>query len=406
MPSLEEERPDAVIIHVGINNLLHKGKFDEVEKLAEEIIEIGLCCRSYNVNDVFISGIIYSSKADIGMIRRLNEKLNSLCKIYSFIFIDNYNINKMHIWRDGIHLNKSGEIILAKSYIKYLNDFLCRRSCLDPGCEIDKGTYHRLDISSSSSMIDNSTDKDTDFLTILGKLRLKNVNRIIFANININSIRNKFHLLTSDINNKIDILMISETKLDNSFPNGEFIIPGYTEPYRMDRNSHGGGILLYIRSNIPSKEIPNSRLSSPSEGFFVEINLRKKKWLISCSYIPNKSLIQNHLLEISKKLDLCSSRYENFFLFGDFNTEPNELHMEDFCLNYNLSNLIKEPTCFKNPAHPSCIDLILTNFPKSFQNSMAIETGLSDFHKMTITVMKSHYKKLKPNIITYRKVRY
>ena len=137
--------------------------------------------------------------------------------------------------------------------------------------------------------------------------------------------------------------------------------------------------------------------------FFVEINLRKKKWLISCSYIPNKTLIQNHLLEISKKLDLCSSRYENVFLFGDFNTEPNELHMEDFCLNYNLSNLIKEPTCFKNPAHPTCIDLILTNFPKSFQNSMAIETGLSDFHKRTITVMKSHYKKLKPNIITYRK---
>ena len=140
----------------------------------------------------------------------------------------------------------------------------------------DVSLKHRLNISSSSSMIDNSTDKDTDFLTILGKLRLKNVNRIIFAHININSIRNKFHLLTSDINNKIDILMISETKLDNSFPNGEFIIPGYTEPYRKDRNCYGGGILLYRRSNIPSKEIPNSRLSSPSEGFFVEINLRRK----------------------------------------------------------------------------------------------------------------------------------
>lgn len=126
-------------------------------------------------------------------------------------------------------------------------------------------------------MIDNSTNKDTDFLTILVKLRLKNMNRIIFAHININSIRNKFHLLTSDINNKIDILMISETKLDNSFPKGEFNIPGFTEPYRMDRNCHVGGILLYITSDIPSKEIPNSRLSSSFEGFFVEINLRKKE---------------------------------------------------------------------------------------------------------------------------------
>ena len=234
-------------------------------------------------------------------------------------------------------------------------------------------------------MIDNSTDKDTDFLTILGKLRLKNVNRIIFAHININSIWNKFNLLTSDINNKIYIVMISETKLHNSFHNGEFIIPGYTESYRMNRNCHGSGILIYIRSNIPSKEIPNSRLSSPSEGFLVEIDLRKKKWLISSSYIPNKTLIQNNLLIISKKLDLCSSRYDFVSLFGDFNTEPNELYMEDICLSYNLSNLIKEPTCFKNPSRPSCIDLILTNFPKGFQNYMAIETGLSDFYKMTLT---------------------
>ena len=94
---------------------------------------------------------------------------------------------------------------------------------------------------------------DTDFLTILGDLRLKNVKRIIFAHININFIRNKFHLLTSEINDKVDILMISSTKLDSSFPKSEFIIPGYTEPYRFDRNRHGGGILLYIRSDIPSK---------------------------------------------------------------------------------------------------------------------------------------------------------
>ena len=71
-----------------------------------------------------------------------------------------------------------------------------------------------------------STDIGSDFLTILGDLRLKNVKRIIFAHININSIRNKFHLLTSEINDKIDILMISETKLDSSFPKSEFIIPG------------------------------------------------------------------------------------------------------------------------------------------------------------------------------------
>ena len=65
--------------------------------------------------------------------------------------------------------------------------------------------------------------------------------------------------------------------------------------------------------------------------------------------------------------------------------------------------MIKEPTCFKNSEEPSCIDLILTNFPRCFQNSMAIETGLSDFHKMTITIMRSSYKKTRSKIISYRK---
>ena len=72
---------------------------------------------------------------------------------------------------------------------------------------------------------------------------------------------------------------------------------------------------------------------------------------------------------------------------------------------YNLKNLIKGPTCFKNPDKPSCIDLILlTNKIRSFQGSHIIETGISDFHKMVITVMKIYFKKQEPKIITYMTV--
>ena len=75
--------------------------------------------------------------------------------------------------------------------------------------------------------------------------------------------------------------------------------------------------------------------------------------------------------------------------------------MNDFCNVYNLSNLVKEPTCFKNPDNPSCIDLFLTNSQKCFQSTMVMETGISDFHKMVITVLKIFYKKRKPKIIHY-----
>ena len=76
--------------------------------------------------------------------------------------------------------------------------------------------------------------------------------------------------------------------------------------------------------------------------------------------------------------------------------------MENFCAVYNLKSLIKEPTCFKNLNKPTCIDLILTNHPKSFQNSSVFETGLSDFHKLTFTVLKKYFNKQKPTVIKYR----
>ena len=91
-------------------------------------------------------------------------------------------------------------------------------------------------------------------------------------------IKHKFYKgqirIVNVINNNNDILMISETKLDPSFPTGQFHIHGFSEPYRFDRNSNGGGILLYIREDIPSKLILTK---ITIERFFVKINLRKKR---------------------------------------------------------------------------------------------------------------------------------
>ena len=89
-------------------------------------------------------------------------------------------------------------------------------------------------------------------------------------------------------------------------------------------------------------------------------------------------------------------------LLGDLNVESSDPVLNDFCNVYNLFSLVQEPTCFKNPDTLSCVDLFLTNLPRSFQNTLTIETGISDFHKMFITVMKVFYKKQKQKIIQYR----
>ena len=88
-------------------------------------------------------------------------------------------------------------------------------------------------------------------------------------------------------------------------------------------------------------------------------------------------------------------------MLGDWNSEVTEEDMQDFCDMYNLENLIKEPTCFKSTTNPSSIDIMLTNKKLSFQNSITVETGLSDFHKMTVTVMKKYFKKKEPIRIIY-----
>ena len=64
----------------------------------------------------------------------------------------------------------------------------------------------------------------------LNNLRLKNLNRLTSAHLNINSLGNKFDSLSDIIENNINILMISERELDSSFPNGQFQIHGYSEP--------------------------------------------------------------------------------------------------------------------------------------------------------------------------------
>ena len=89
-------------------------------------------------------------------------------------------------------------------------------------------------------------------------------------------------------------------------------------------------------------------------------------------------------------------------LLDDFNASVTESTINDFCEMYSLQNLINEPTCYKNANNPSSIDLILPNRKRSFHNSMTIETGLSDHHKMTVTVMKSYFKKKEPGTVNYR----
>ena len=160
---------------------------------------------------------------------------------------------------------------------------------------------------------------------------------------------NKFHFLESEASKHLDILLIGETKTDESFPSAQFLLDGFFKPYRLDHCANGGGILLYVRVDISSCLLTEYKLEDNTKCLFIKIKIRKRKQLFCCSYNPNKNNKSKHLHCFSKGLDTYINQYDNIMLLGYLNVESSDPVLNDFCNVYNLFSLVKEPTCFKNP---------------------------------------------------------
>ena len=95
---------------------------------------------------------------------------------------------------------------------------------------------------------------------------------------NINAIKNKFNSLIELVKENVDILLTSEIKIDSSFPTAQFLVNGFTT-YRRHRNRNGTGMLLYIKEDIPSNLLHTDDII---QMIYIEISIRKKKWLLGC----------------------------------------------------------------------------------------------------------------------------
>ena len=135
--------------------------------------------------------------------------------------------------------------------------------------------------------------------------------KITVVHLNINLIRNKFDALFFFIDTKIDILLISETKLNDSFASAQFRSKGFCTPS-------------------------------------VEINLKKKKLLLICYYNPHRSLISSNRYYLNNILDKYSISYENLVYMGDFNLTMDDKLMIEFWELNDLSSLIDKPRFYKS----------------------------------------------------------
>ena len=172
-----------------------------------------------------------------------------------------------------------------------------------------------------------------DSKSTLHTIRLQNLNNIIIGTLNINSLANKFDFLKHVVNRNLDVLILQETKLDDSFPKNQFAMDGYRIPYRLDRNRNGGGVMIYVREDIPSCQLSNHNFTKPIEGLFIEINLRKMKLLLFGTYHSTHPIYGTnntiYFEQIGLALDVYN-KYDKFLLAGDFNVEDTNACLKDF----------------------------------------------------------------------------
>ena len=123
---------------------------------------------------------------------------------------------------------------------------------------------------------------------------------MVIGTLSINYLSSKFDDLKILISGMFDILMITETKLDDTYPVSQLHIDGYSMPYGLDRNRNGGRVIIYARKNIPSTVLRKDLFSNDIEGIFVKIIYRKVSGYFVVLITLHHSLISNNLITLTK----------------------------------------------------------------------------------------------------------
>ena len=199
-------------------------------------------------------------------------------------------------------------------------------------------------------------------------------------------------------------MIVGETKLDNSFPDAQFKVDGYTM-YRKDRNSNGGGLILFIKNDVTSRQRPDLEFKDV-ESISVELCIGNAKWLLMGAYKPPSLKTNIFSMDFQTTMDKIYMSYQNVILLGDLNFDllvtSKGKPLEDVNELFDLKNLVKDPTCFMKDAKPSLVDVILTNKNQNFMKTGQCDTGLSDWHNMIFTVLKGNFLPYNKSQFEYR----
>ena len=175
----------------------------------------------------------------------VSQLVNHLLNL-NIAVICNRNIKNRHVSRKGLQLNDTGSKLLARNILEKIKLFWVDKGYSsiikynELGYLLKDDSYNNP--SGKTGSKEKHDEKDKGFREILNDV----ISRHIIEQLNILSIRNKFHFLESEACKNLDILLTWETKIDESFLSAQFLLDGFSRPYRQDRCANGEEILLLI----------------------------------------------------------------------------------------------------------------------------------------------------------------
>ncbi|CAG2239474.1 PLG [Mytilus edulis] len=263
----------------------------------------------------------------------------------------------------------------------------------------------------SISDVNNNTGIETDeseyhdIFKDLVKLRRDAPTNIICAYLNINSYRYKFESIIDLLNrNIVDILFLSETKLDDSFPDAMFTVDNFSF-YRSDRNKYGGGVLAYMRSDLAGDRNKQAEFQD-IESIALEVTTEDNKWLFIGAYKQPSMPDSKFSTDFNLTTDKVIKKYDNVLIMGDLNfnmlDDNKSSTLNDSCDIFCMKNIINKATCYNRNSKPTLLDVILTNQENKCGKRCNFGCGLSDVHNLIGVQIKCERPNIKPK---YRKCR-
>ncbi len=209
---------------------------------------------------------------------------------------------------------------------------------------------------------------------------------------------NVVHIEDALIKEPLELLCISETKLNEShlqdFSIGQYRTFRRDRPPNLCRNWTGGGVITWVRGDIPSSRRPDQE-SPNAETLCIELNVKYEKWLIICCYNPNSSMSESYMKKLSTLVDKSLTQYK-FITVIDLNNnlllekcDVNK-HVLDFMNTHAMHNIKNKPSCFKNP-DGTLLDVFVTSNKNRFLKSGSFNTGLNDFHHLIYGVLRTGF---------------